>query len=91
MGFLIFQVNLDVQQCKPEEISVKVVDDYLVIDAKHEEWQGNHGYISRHFTRRYKLPSDVNIDAIKSKLSSDGVLTLEAPKKASSQACSAWF
>lgn len=76
-----FKVNLDVQQFKPEEIAVKVVDDYLVVDAKHEERQDNHGFISRHFTRRYKVPSDVNIDAIKSKLSSDGVLTLEAPKK----------
>lgn len=76
-----FRVNLDVQQFKPEEIDVKVVDDYLVVDAKHEERQDNHGFISRHFTRRYKVPSDVDIDAIKSKLSSDGILTLEAPKK----------
>lgn len=77
----MFKVNLDVQQFKPEEISVKVVDDFLVIDARHEERQDSHGYISRHFTRRYKVPSDVDIDAVKSKLSSDGVLTLEAPKK----------
>lgn len=74
---------MDVQQFKPDEISVKFLDDYVVIDAKHEERQDKHGFISRHFTRRYKVPSDVDVDAIKSKLSSDGILTLEAPKKVS--------
>lgn len=82
---------MDVQQFKPEEINVKVVDNYLVVDAKHEEREDSHGYISRHFTRRYKIPSDVDIDAIKSKLSSDGILTLEAPKKVSSLVCTTGF
>ncbi|KAL1138686.1 hypothetical protein AAG570_008748 [Ranatra chinensis] len=79
-----FKVNLDVQQFKPEELSVKVVDDFLVVDAKHEERSDEHGFVSRQFTRRYKLPKDIDTTALASKLSSDGVLTLEAPKKASS-------
>lgn len=29
-----FQVDLDVQQFKPEEINVKVVDDYVVVEGK---------------------------------------------------------
>lgn len=84
-----FRVNLDVQQFKPDEISVKIVEDCIVVDAKHEEQQDNHGYISRQFTRRYKVPSDVDIDATKSKLSSDGILTLEAPKKAAEESTNA--
>lgn len=87
----IFQVNLDVQQFKPGEIRVKIVDDCIVVDAKHEERRDNHGYISRQFTRRYKVPSDVDIDATKSKLSSDGILILEAPKKVSLLVCIATF
>lgn len=75
------QVNLDVQQFKPEEINVKVVDDYLVVEGKHEEKQDKHGYISRQFTRRYKLPENVNLEAIQSSLSSDGILSIAAPKK----------
>lgn len=76
------KVNLDVQQFKPEEIDVKVVDDYVVVHAKHEERSDQHGYISREFTRRYKIPETVNAEALASKLSSDGILTIQAPKKA---------
>lgn len=76
-----FKVNLDVQQFKPEEVSVKVVDGYVVVDGKHEERSDEHGYISRQFTRRYKVPDNVDLAAITSTLSSDGVLSIGAPKK----------
>ena len=76
-----FQINLDVQHFAPEEISVKAVDGYLVIEAKHEEKQDEHGYISRSFTRRYALPEGVDADSVMSKLSSDGVLSVTAPLK----------
>ncbi|XP_075221781.1 protein lethal(2)essential for life-like [Lycorma delicatula] len=76
-----FKINLDVQQFKPEEVSVKLQGDYLVVEAKHEERQDKHGFISRQFQRRYKLPENVDHEKIKSQLSSDGVLTLIAPKK----------
>ncbi|CAH0405138.1 unnamed protein product [Chilo suppressalis] len=77
-----FQINLDVQHFAPEEISVKTVDGFLVIEAKHEEKQDEHGYISRSFTRRYALPEGIETDNVISKLSSDGVLTISAPLKA---------
>uniref|UniRef100_A0A1B6EBJ4 SHSP domain-containing protein n=1 Tax=Clastoptera arizonana TaxID=38151 RepID=A0A1B6EBJ4_9HEMI len=77
-----FKVNLDVQQFKPEELKVKVVDDFVVVEGKHEERSDAHGYIARQFTRRYKLPKDINTKALESKLSSDGVLQLHAPKLA---------
>ena len=75
------QVNLDVQQFKPEELKVKVIDEFLIVEAKHEERTDHHGFVSRQFTRRYKLPQDIDAQALVSKLSSDGVLSLEAPKK----------
>lgn len=76
-----FKVNLDVQQFHPDEISVKMVDDFVVVEGKHEEHEDEHGYISRHFQRRYKLRSDIDPDTVTSKLSSDGILTITAPKK----------
>ncbi|XP_014270802.1 alpha-crystallin A chain [Halyomorpha halys] len=81
-----FKVNLDVQQFKPEELKVKVVEDYLVIEGKHEERSDEHGFISRQFTRRYKIPQNVDQEAIESNLSSDGVLTLKAKKKVTPEA-----
>ncbi|XP_026317078.1 protein lethal(2)essential for life-like [Hyposmocoma kahamanoa] len=76
-----FQINLDVQHFAPEEISVKTVDGYIVVEGKHEEKQDEHGYISRHFVRRYALPKGCNAESVESKLSSDGVLTVTAPRK----------
>lgn len=76
-----FTINLDVQHFAPEEISVKTADDYVVIEAKHEEKKDEHGYVSRQFVRRYALPEGVESDNVVSKLSSDGILTITAPRK----------
>ena len=76
------KINLDVKQFKPEELNVKVVDGYVVVEGKHEERQDEHGFISRQFSRRYKLPDNVDPATVSSSLSSDGVLMVSAPKKA---------
>ena len=75
-----FQVSMDVQQFKPSELNVKVVDNCIVVEAKHEEREDDHGYISRHFVRRYALPKDYDPNKVVSTLSSDGVLTVSVPK-----------
>ncbi|XP_014282165.1 protein lethal(2)essential for life isoform X2 [Halyomorpha halys] len=76
-----FRVNLDVQQFKPEELKVKIADGFIIVEGKHEERSDQHGFVSRQFVRRYKVPEDVEDSSIASSLSSDGVLTLRAPKK----------
>lgn len=76
-----FQANLDVQQFKPEEVSVKVTgDNTITIEGKHEEKEDEHGQIYRHFVRKYVLPRSYDISKVDSKLSSDGVLTITAPR-----------
>nr|WKR20129.1 heat shock protein HSP22.0 [Agrotis ipsilon] len=80
-----FQVNLDVQHFDPEEISVKTSDGYVVIEGKHEERKDEHGFISRQFKRRYALPEGCNPETVESRLSSDGVLTVVAPKVSESK------
>ncbi|XP_058796929.1 protein lethal(2)essential for life-like [Phymastichus coffea] len=80
-----FQVVLDVQQFKPEEINVKVVDKYVIVEGKHEEKQDEHGSISRHFVRKYLIPEQCNLDQVTSSLSSDGVLSITAPRKEQSK------
>uniref|UniRef100_A0A182PDQ4 SHSP domain-containing protein n=1 Tax=Anopheles epiroticus TaxID=199890 RepID=A0A182PDQ4_9DIPT len=75
------QINLDVQQFAPREITVKTVDNSIVVEGKHEEKQDEHGFISRHFVRRYVLPDDHDPKDVISSLSSDGVLTIVAPRK----------
>ncbi|XP_026317278.1 protein lethal(2)essential for life-like [Hyposmocoma kahamanoa] len=76
-----FQVNIDVQHFAPEEISVKTADGYVVVEGKHEEKKDEHGYISRRFVRRYALPEGCRAETVESRLSSDGVLSIIAPRQ----------
>ncbi|XP_049881927.1 protein lethal(2)essential for life-like [Pectinophora gossypiella] len=76
-----FQVNLDVQHFAPDEICVKTVDGFIVVEGKHEEKKDSHGYISRQFTRRYSLPEECPPENVESRLSSDGVLSIIATRK----------
>ncbi|KAG8222841.1 hypothetical protein J437_LFUL007549 [Ladona fulva] len=76
-----FEVVLHMHQFEPSEITVKVVDNNIVIEGKHEEKEDEHGFIYRHFVRRYILPKDASPDDVTSTISSDGVLTVTAPRK----------
>lgn len=78
-----FQVSLDVRHFAPNEVTVKIVDNSIVVEAKHEERSDDEqeSYVSRHFTRRYILPENYNINDVVSTLSSDGILTVKAPLK----------
>ena len=76
-----FQVSLDVKQFSPEELTVKTVDNAVVVHGKHEEKQDENGFISREFARRYVLPEGVDADTVTSSLSHDGILLIEASKK----------
>ncbi|XP_073458536.1 alpha-crystallin B chain [Aquarana catesbeiana] len=76
-----FSINLDVKHFSPEELKVKVSGDFIEIHGKHEERQDEHGYVSRDFQRRYKIPVDVDPLSITSSLSPDGVLTVCGPRK----------
>ncbi|EDV97433.1 heat shock protein 23 [Drosophila grimshawi] len=77
-----FQVCMDVAQFKPSELNVKVVNNSIVVEGKHEEREDDHGFITRHFVRRYALPDGYEAEKVASSLSSDGVLTVSVPKPA---------
>ncbi|XP_019367035.1 PREDICTED: heat shock protein beta-1 [Crocodylus porosus] len=74
-----WKVTLDVNHFAPEELVVKTKDGIVEITGKHEEKQDEHGFISRCFTRKYTLPPGVDATSVRSSLSPDGMLTVEAP------------
>lgn len=77
-----FVITVDVADYAPEEIKVKTVDQSVVVEGKHEENRpGGQRYVSRNFSRSWTIPSDVDPVAITSKLSANGRLTIEAPRK----------
>lgn len=77
-----FQVNVDVQKFNPDEINVKVSgNNTITIEGKHEEKKDKkRGYVSRRFVGRYYLPEGHDLDNVVSNLSSDGVLSVTAPR-----------
>uniref|UniRef100_A0A6V7JY94 SHSP domain-containing protein n=1 Tax=Bracon brevicornis TaxID=1563983 RepID=A0A6V7JY94_9HYME len=74
-----FKITLDVRRFYPNEIIVKTIDNSIVVEAQHEE-KDHYEYISRKFHRRYDLPKGHDIRRVTSNLSTDGILTISAPK-----------
>ena len=72
------KLRFDVSSYTPEEIMVKTVDNKLLVHAKHEE-KGEGKSVYREYNREFLLPEGTDPEAIKSSLSRDGVLTVEAP------------
>ncbi|XP_044259260.1 protein lethal(2)essential for life isoform X1 [Tribolium madens] len=72
------KLRFDVSQYAPEEIVVKTVDNKLLVHAKHEEKTESKS-VYREYNREFLLPKGTNPEQIKSSLSKDGVLTVEAP------------
>lgn len=78
-------LRFDCKQFKPEEITVKTVDNRLMVQAKHtEESPGRKVY--REFSRQYILPEKIDPLTLNSSLAADGVLTIEGPAPASVEA-----
>ena len=69
----IFEVDLDIQGYKPEDLKICVQDNTLTISGTHEKKceDGTH-YESQHFTRTFNLPENVERDKLKSCISKDG-------------------
>jgi len=72
------KLRFDVSQYAPEEIVLKTVDNKLLVHAKHEEKTETKS-VYREYNREFLLPTGVNPELIRSSLSKDGVLTVEAP------------
>lgn len=74
-----FQACVDVHHFHPSEISVKTVDNEIIIEGKHEDRNDYLGSVQRHFIRKYQLPKNYDPNLVNSTLSTDGVLIVKAP------------
>lgn len=80
-----YVIYLDVKHFSPDELSVSVSDEFITIHARHEDRQDDHGFVSREFLRKYRLPAGVSSADINSCLSVDGVLTITAPRSSTGE------
>lgn len=77
-----FSVRLDVKNFAPKEITVKAIDNSVIVEGKHEENSAEKGQIMRHFVKCFSLPEGCEAEDVVSLLSKDGVLTVTAPNRA---------
>merc|ERR1711902_57228 len=76
-----FEVEFNVTEYLPEELSIKTEGDVLIVLAKHEtKAEGGQSFVSKQFEQRFSLPSGVKPEKISSSLSKDGFLTVTAPR-----------
>ncbi|NXR20495.1 HSPB3 protein, partial [Cinclus mexicanus] len=72
-----FRVLLDVVQFRPEDIIIQTFEGWLLIKAQHGPRMDEHGFISRSFTRQYKLPDGVENKDLSALFCHDGILVVE--------------
>jgi hypothetical protein len=77
-----FTALVDVNSFDTNEISVKTLNHEIIVECKHETRDDGHGTVERHFVRKFSLPNEYDMSSVKSTLTKDGILTLQAPKPA---------
>lgn len=73
----VFWVTLDVKHYRPEEITLKVDGQLLVVSGKHYN-QTEAGYESSEFQRKYNIPDSIDTHTLTSNITQDGVLCIKA-------------
>lgn len=74
-----FQVKVDVKSFKSDEVSVRVKDNYIIIEGKHEE-RDDDGFVAVRFSHSYILPEEYDPRTIKSYYNSLGIVTITAKR-----------
>merc|ERR1740131_740251 len=67
-----YKLALNMQQFSPEDITIKLNGQELAIEATNGGEQ---------FAQKHVIPDNIDLDAMTSSFSSDGVLVIRAPKK----------
>jgi len=67
-----YKLALNMQQYSPEDITIKLNGNELTIEA------AGHG---EQFKQKHIIPDNIDLEAMSSSFSSDGVLVIKAPKK----------
>ncbi|XP_042893943.1 uncharacterized protein LOC122267836 [Penaeus japonicus] len=75
------KIVVDVHDFADGDVKVKAVGEELVVEGRVEKSEEGGSSVSSHsFTRRFSLPHFTDMAAITSVMSSDGILTITAPK-----------
>jgi len=76
----IFEESIKVSGFKPEDVSVKVVDNTVLVVADSKE-ENDGVFVHKHLEKSYSLPQGVSPDSLHSVLTKEGILTISNDKK----------
>merc|ERR1711963_137864 len=75
-----FMIQLELPGFLPEDFSLKTKDNVILLEALHEG-KADGESTSRKFVKEFKVPEGVVQDQLQSSYSSEGILTIHAPRK----------
>lgn len=73
-----FHLYMNVYQFKPCDIDVKIVDGFILVEAKHDQ---NLSSSSREFKRQYKLPEDIDPSSLNFAFNEKGLLVVKTNRR----------
>lgn len=74
-----FHVFLDVKEYRPDEITVKTINEMVIVEGKQQKRSSNE--IPRHFVRHFELPEFFDSEDVFSTISDDGILEVQQKEK----------
>lgn len=89
-----FVIKVNISHFTPDEISVNIIDDSIVIEGSHKEKNDDYGTVSlyyyiyflkyfkiqRHFIRKYSLPNNIDTMSFTTTFQ-NGILSISGKKK----------
>ncbi|XP_053618286.1 alpha-crystallin B chain-like [Plodia interpunctella] len=75
-----YEVNLNVRKFKPDELKVKVKNQYILVEGKHKEIYAQRPILTNHFMQRFALPAGSKPEEVTAVLNERGILSVFAPK-----------
>ncbi|XP_037113939.1 heat shock protein beta-8 isoform X2 [Syngnathus acus] len=73
-----WKVCVNVHSFKSHELNIKTREGFVEVSGKHEEKQEEGGIVTKNFTKKIQIPTDVDPLTVFASLSPEGVLIIEA-------------
>uniref|UniRef100_A0AC35U7W6 SHSP domain-containing protein n=1 Tax=Rhabditophanes sp. KR3021 TaxID=114890 RepID=A0AC35U7W6_9BILA len=71
-------VVLDISEYGADNIEISISNNYIIVHASHPDKEDQMGLISKSFTRKFHLPTNVKAENVESNVTADGKLHIKA-------------
>ncbi|XP_047985561.1 alpha-crystallin B chain-like [Leguminivora glycinivorella] len=75
-----FEINMNVKRFKPNELRIKVKNQYIIVEGRHRVTSDNTAFLANHFVQRFNLPPGTKQEEVKAVLKENGILSISAPR-----------